>query len=69
MDNNQKNEIFDIVADIRNKLGPFWTLSSLILSEHVDITSDIIKDVAKTSDIQKEEILKGLNRMVDIVNS
>ncbi len=69
MDNNQKNEIFDIVADIRNKLGPFWTLSSLILSEHVDITSDIIKDVAKTSDMQKEEILKGLNRMVDIVNS
>ena len=69
MDNNQKNEIFDIVADIRNKLGPFWTLSSLILSEHVDITSDIIKDVAKTSDIQKEDILNGLNRMVDIVNS
>jgi hypothetical protein len=65
----QNQEIENLVADIRNKLGSFWTLSSLVLMEHDSPEfKNLIKETAQISEKQKSIIINDLNRILNIVN-
>jgi len=58
---NQK-EILDIIADIRNKLGSFWTLSSLVLMENDNEKfKNLIKETAQISE-EKKSIINEIKR-------
>lgn len=55
-----------IQAKLRNKLGPFWTLST-ILSENSDILNtekglNIVKDLAKTCEENKQIIIDLIDK-------
>ena len=58
---NQK-EILDIISYIRNKLGSFWTLSSLVLMENDNEKfKNLIKETAQISE-EKKSIINEIKR-------
>lgn len=73
MTTQSKQEILDIITDIRNKLGPFWILPTLIIDEEPKSTNPIIDKIilesAQIADEQKSVITDNLNKIVDLINS
>ena len=70
-DKKQKDlytEVHDLVANIRNKLTPLWTLSTLVNNEIVVVTKvdKIMKDLAKTSETLKTSITNDLSTILQV---
>ena len=59
----------DVVASIKNKLGPFWTLVDLLLiddgllSENVDKYSELIQDTAEKCRDNHDILIQELNKI------
>ena len=59
----------DVVASIKNKLGPFWTLVDLLLiddellPEDVDKYSELIQDTAEKCRDNQDILIQELNKI------
>jgi hypothetical protein len=74
MDKLQRIEPHDVVADIKNKLGPFWTLVDIMLVDDGNMPEDAIEyaemmqDTAIKCRKNQGHILAKLNEILAITS-
>lgn len=67
MTREQKREIYDLIAEIRNELGPFWVLSSSVTSKDSKMTLEFIDRVANIAENQKTKLIENIEKIGDII--
>lgn len=65
---NNYAQVAELIADIRNKLGPAWNLTAIALFENPSIPDNMLKDQAQRARDQEGVITKNLQTILNILD-